>query len=382
MIVVGPVALKLKHSGRARHPYGARLNAAPHCGIVGDRGYGATRVLHDVDVVAFFQHLQLGPRDTDFREARESREGVGRSPAPAPLSGQGCLNPQELTDILHGQEPDKAAVLRDRKGVTIAVSEPSQGGFQHLAGIHDLEAAIHDSSHGSPPVPFRESFEEILLGYDALYSVVRHHGEVPLRASQDESDGTIKAVTRSKALKIGDHGSTHGNAAQGGPHLGHARLLGGADPDEKGDEEKEWVAEQANEPQEKGDPLTEVGGDLSGPGVVGAHGEKGPQHSPAVHGKGWNHVETSQEEIHHHHALHERAGGDGQVGQRLQAPRHDEGNEKEGGNDEVHCRSCQGHPELLDGLVGHALQSGHAADGEQGDVTGPDAVPLGGDGMA
>ena len=48
--------------------------------------------------------------------------------------------------------------------------------------------------------------------------------------------------------------------------------MSGADPDEEGDEEQLRGGEQADEPEQKGHALTDIGGDVGGAGVLEAHG--------------------------------------------------------------------------------------------------------------
>lgn len=247
--------------------------------------------------------------------------------------------------------------------------------------MDNFKIAAHHRVDQQRFIVLGEGTHQVSAPQDADDSPILNHRKVLLWRSQKMSHSLRKAVIRRERLEFGHHSTPDRNAAQAGFHLHHAGLLLSANPDEEGDEEQEGVAEQANDSEQEGHALPDAGGNLGRLDVFEAQGKQRPQDAPAIHREGRQQVEADQEQVDGHQPLEERAAGQRQAGKRDQGAGQDEVGKQDGSNDHVDGRAGQRHPQFLDGLVGHALQAGDAADGQQGDVA-PLAVAAGGPGVA
>ena len=128
--------------------------------------------------------------------------------------------------------------------------------------------------------------------------------------------------------------------------------------------------------------MAEIGGVLGGASIVHAGGQEGTDDAAAVHGEGGEHVEDDEGDIDDQEAFGEGGVGDVDGGDVEAWASDGKPGPKAGGDDDVDGGACEGDPQFLPGVVGHSFESGDAADGEEGDVFGEDAVPSGGEGMA
>jgi len=181
--------------------------------------------------------------------------------------------------------------------------------------------------------------------------------------------------------EIGQHGTVDGNPAQGGLDLHHAGFLRRTNPDKKGDEDEKWVAEQANKAQPKGNQLTQCGSRLGGAGVFHAGCQQGAHHPSPVHRECRDEVEECQRQVDHRQADEEAAALQVQVRQGGDSAGQEQHRQQEDGNHHVDERTRQRHLQFLAGFLGHPLQARHAANWQQGDVAGLNAILAGSQGV-
>ena len=134
----------------------------------------------------------------------------------------------------------------------------------------------------------------------------------------------------------------------------------------------------ADQTKQKGHGLPDVGGGLGRARVFHAGREQRPQHTSAIHGKGRKHVEAHQPQVRHHQFGQEVAAHPPNVFHFLptwRASQQGEEEKKRPSNQDVHSRPGQRHPQFLAWVFGHTLQARHAADRQQDDVAGLNAIP-------
>ncbi len=161
-----------------------------------------------------------------------------------------------------------------------------------------------------------------------------------------------------------------------------AGLPAGGEEDEYGHQHQQRIAHQSEKPEEHRQPLPDRGCDARGARIAHPDRQQGPQHAAAIHGKRRDQVEDEE-----HHV----GGGDpagqgrlrllelGHLRQVEAGSQHDDQHQRD---DEVDGGTGQRHHDLLAGLFRHALQRGDAADRQQRDIGGADAVAAGGKHMA
>ena len=102
---------------------------------------------------------------------------------------------------------------------------------------------------------------------------------------------------------------------------------------------------------------------------------------PPSMGKAGSRLKSTNETLTSIRRSIDRPAADGRSSEGLPGAGDEQPAEQQDGNDQVDRRTSQGDPKLLDGFFGHALQTGDAADGVEGDVAGFDAVAAGGEGV-
>ncbi len=131
-----------------------------------------------------------------------------------------------------------------------------------------------------------------------------------------------------------------------------------------------------------GDHLPHPRRGLSRGNVGHLGGQQGTEHSPTVHRKGGNQVESHQKEVHGKQFLEQASAG--RIDEVEFIPgKHSAGQEEDDdGNDDVNGRPRDSDDELLLRIGRHSLQSRHAADREERNIRGPNAEAFGREGMA
>ena len=231
------------------------------------------------------------------------------------------------------------------------------------------------------------------------WAIVQSAGQIFRRDQTQDPQSRIDQGIRRAAVAHGHlHGSQHRRPARKNrrqrPHdVHHARFfeiflrrgvkrfLLRAEKDEDGNEQQHRIPDQSENTEKDRHDLSHARRDARGAGVFHLRGKQSSQHAAAVHGESGQKVENNENNI-DGQKLGQNApllAVDGeQVGPLEETTEH---NVETRGDDYVDGRTGQRDNEFLHRFFRDALETGHAADGEQRDVMRADAVGSGGQGV-
>src|SRR5690606_5498209 len=212
-----------------------------------------------------------------------------------------------------------------------------------------------------------------------------HHREVLLKAAEQVVHSGGQGVVRQQRAEARDHHVRRWYAGQSYSLAFGRRLTRRPKPDEHRNEHQEWIVqrEQACNTEHDCEELSYTCSDLGGFAVRLAHGDQCPQHTPAVHREGGYHVEEGENHVHPEQPYHEDAGEQRVSGHELPAERvyaHNSEYQPDGHREHhVHGGTGKGDRKRLHRFARQALEACHAANRQQGDVPGGNAVATGGE---
>src|SRR5919202_469973 len=225
---------------------------------------------------------------------------LGRSEATRILEPfAGVAQQGGLADVVHGQHAHQVPRLDDGQGPEAALLQEA-GAIREEVGVRRDGGEVRLHKVANARVPLRGvGCGHDLVARDHAYkpSVLVHYGEVLLEAVDHRVEDLAEGVVGADGLKPGPraHHVRDQKAARQLPLSDHLGLAVGPEEDKDGDQgEEEVTAEEPDQEEGQGEKLPYSRGDVRRPHGSHTGCEQAPQHPPAVHREGGQHVEDHE----------------------------------------------------------------------------------------
>lgn len=294
------------------------------------------------------------------------------------------MDHHKLADVFGGNEADKATVaVHDGQSGAGAFVHALEGFFEGGRVLDKGEVGAHElGGWGGGAVVFHGA-DEVVTGEEAEEAAVwRDDGEFVLAGAQEGFDGMVESGVGGQVNQMSDHGIGHRHAAGEVFHFGVGGFLLSGEEDEECDEDEHGVAEEACEAEEDSKALTDSGGDGGGFGVGEIHRQKGTEDAASIHWERGDEIEKNQPDVDGSEFGQQSGAGVIELLPFFEASGLAENSDEEDRDEHIDEWASKSDDELLPRVVGHSLEAGHAADGEEGDVRSLDAERSGGKSVA
>src|SRR5688572_20541662 len=104
------------------------------------------------------------------------------------------VNHQELTDVVHGHEPDENSILQNRQCVAVPTLYPRKHRLEHFRRFRGWAVPLHGLLNRCGPAASSQPFDEIGTRQNSLDASIRQYRKVLLRTRQQKVDRVSERI--------------------------------------------------------------------------------------------------------------------------------------------------------------------------------------------